>query len=261
MIIVADNFTVSNPLILEKLKNKDEAFFRNFFKDISKITNTIDLNLGQIKKEYKDIVKFIFQILNSEFDFNIIIDTINADIIKESLKYCKKSPIINALSMDEDKINKILPIVAENNLSVVALVMSKFIPKTLEEKINLAMEIVEKITEKGVGYDKIILDPVVAPLGWEDGEIYNKNNLEFIKIIKDVFPEKVKTMMGFSNLTTGAVGKNRSVKILDAYYMAMCFMNGLDYALVNVKSPHIKRLIDFIDVLNSKKIFSPSLFE
>ncbi len=261
MKIVADNFTVSNPLILENLEKFNENFFQNFFSTIIKATNHIDLNFGQIKKNIKDYVKFIFKILYSiKKDLTIFIDTVNLETIEECLKYCLKKPILNAISYDEFKLNYILPIAANYNLSVVALLIDKNVPLSLDDKITLSLKLIDKITAEGISEDKIILDPVVTPLGWDNGGLYNYNNLELLKLRNEIFSPKIKFMMGISNLTTGATGKNRSVKKIDAFYLSMAYSVGLDYALINVFNKNLQNLLSFIKIMEENLIFSPGIF-
>ncbi len=262
MKIIADNFTVSNPIILKKLESFDEKFFQDFFSNIFKITNLIDLNFGQVKKNIKEYVKFIFDIIYSlSENVTFFIDTINVDTIEECLKYCKTPPILNAISYDDFKLKHILPIAVSNNLEIVALLIEKKVPLTLDEKISLAIKLIENITTSGLDYEKIILDPVVAPLGWENGALYNFNNLELLKIKNEIFETNLRFMMGISNLTTGSTGKNRSVKKIDSFYLSMVYSLGLDYALINVFNKNLQNLISFIRILEENLIFSPGIFQ
>ncbi len=260
MFIVADNLTLSNPTILHNLKEKNKKFFYKFFENCQKFSDYIDINLGQTKKDISEIIKFIFKTLNEVGEFEIVIDTVNRDSIIECLKYCKNPPILNSFSKDEKKFQEIIPIAVENNLEVVALIMDNHIPLTVDEKIILATEIVNVFTEAGIPFSKIILDPIVAPLGWENSSIYNQSNLEFISMVKDAISPDIRTMMGFSNLTTGSTGKNRSVKKLDSIYMAMAFSRGIDFSLINIFDVNMQNCINFIKILNNNLIFSPSMF-
>ncbi len=261
MKIIADNFTISNPVIFEKLKKFDEKFFLDFFQKIVKITDLIDINLGQHKKNIKEIVKFIFEIINS-FDKNltIFIDTVNKDTILECLKYCKNPPILNALSYDETKLSNILPIAVEHNLKVVALLIDKSVPLALEDKINLGLKLIDKISSSGIPIENIIIDPVVAPLGWDNGPKYNYNNLELLKLKDEIFPSEINTMMGISNLTTGSTGRSRAVKKIDSYYLAMAYSYNLDYALINVFNKELINFYSFTKILEDNLIFSPAMF-
>jgi len=261
MKIVADNFTVSTPQILENLKNFNEKFFEKFFSKILKLTKFIDLNFGQIKKNITDYVKFIFEILNSfDTDFTIFIDTVNIVTINECLKYCRNKPVLNAISYDKYKLENILPVAIENDLKIVALLIDKKVPSTLDDKITLGLNLIDEITNKGLNTKNIIIDPVVVPIGWDNGPMYNYNNLEFIKMKKEIFSEDIKIMMGISNLTTGATGKNKSVNKIDAYYLSMAYSLGLDYALINVFNKNLQNLISFIKILEENLIFSPGMF-
>ncbi len=260
MLIVADNLTLSNPIILKKIREKDKDFFYSFFEKCGELSDYIDINLGQIKRDIKEIIKFIFEIMYEVDNFNVVIDTVNRDSIIECLKYCKKPPILNSFSKDDKKFREILPIAVENNLEVVALVMDNQIPVSIEDKIVLATEIVNIFLDAGINTDKIILDPIVSPLGWDNGGILNKNNLEFLTIVKEAISPEIRTMMGFSNLTTGSTGKSRAIKKLDSLYMAMAFSKGVDFALINVLDVNIQNCINFIKIIEENLIFSPSVF-
>ncbi len=260
MFIVADNLTLSNPQVYKNLLNKNKRFFYDFFEKCYQYADYIDINIGQIKKNINEIIKFIFKTMYEVGEFKVFIDTVNKFSILECLKYCKNPPVLNSFSMDDKKFKELLPIAKDNNLEVVALIMDNHIPLLVEEKIILATDIVNRFLNAGINVDKIILDPVVAPLGWENGNIYNKNNLELITLLKEAISPQIRTMLGFSNITTGSTGKNRSIKKLDALYMAMAYSKGLDFSLVNILDINIQNCIKFIKVIEEKLIFSPSIF-
>jgi cobalamin-dependent methionine synthase I len=260
MLVVTDNLTLSNPIIFQNIKTKNKSFFYDFFEKCQLFSDYIDINLGQIKKEISEIVKFIFKTMYEVNDFKVVIDTVNRESILECLKYCKTEPILNSFSMDSKKFDKILPIAVENNLDVIALVMDNHIPLTIDDKIILATDIVNIFLENGLSFDKIILDPIVAPLGWENGGKYNQNNLDFLTIVKDAISPEIRTIMGFSNLTTGSTGKNRSIKKLDALYLSMAYSKGIDFSLVNIFDVNIQNCLNFIKTMEDSLIFSPSIF-
>ena len=260
MFVVADNLTISNPVIYKNLTEKNKKFFYEFFEKCSSISDYVDINLGQVKKQVSEIVQFIFEILYEVNNFKIIIDTINPLAIEECLKYCKDKPILNSFSKDEYKISKLLPLAVKEGLDIVALVMDSRVPLTVDEKMMLAMELVTIFNDYGIKNNQIILDPVVAPLGWENGAIYNKNNLEFLALVKEAISYEIRTMLGLSNLTTGSTGVDRSVKKLDSFYLSMAYIKGLDFALVNIFDKDIIKSLNFIKVLENKTIFTPSQF-
>ena len=167
---------------------------------------------------------------------------------------------MNALSFDNYKIDNILPIAKINNLEIIALAMDSIVPLAIEEKISLTLNMINIFNENGIPDSNIILDPVVAPLGWDNGSVLNKNNLEYLSLVKEAVSNEIRTVMGFSNLTTGATG-GRSVKKLDSYYLAMAYMKNLDYALINVFNKNMINTINFIQVLEGNIIFSPAQFD
>ncbi len=258
--IIADNFTLSNPVILSKLQQRDKKYFYDFFEKILKTTDIIDVNLGQFKKNIRETIEFVFNLIYEIHDFTIIIDSVNPDIINYAISHCSKPPVLNSISFDSKKFEQILPIAKENNLEIIALVMDKRVPLTLDEKIALTLDIVNVCNEYGISTEKIIVDPVVVPLGWDNGTVYNANNLEYLKFVKDAVASDLRTVCGLSNLTTGATGI-KSVKKLDAFYLAMAYMNNLDFALVNVFNRDITNVFGFIKILENKEIFTSAIFD
>ena len=85
----------------------------------------------------------------------------------------------------------------------------------------------------GVAQDRIIIDPVVPPLAWEDGIVQARAVVNVIRTLPDLLGFPVRTIAGISNLTTGAEDKKKK-RLMEQTYIAMLAAAGLDYALMDI---------------------------
>lgn len=229
----------------------------NFLKEIEKAgAKAIDVNLGPIRKNKKEIVKFFIYNIEQHSNLEIFLDSADPEIIRLGLELASKKIVINGFSLEDRKINEILPLAGYYKVDIIGLVMtSNFIPSTVEEKLLLAEEMISQAEQKGIDRSQIILDPVVIPLGWDNGTICAKSNIEFIKHLPSMFGPEVRTIVGLSNLTTKAAG-GKAKGFLQSIYLSMLYNAGLSMVMLDVFNETLMCTIKFIDTLEGKRIFS-----
>ena len=79
----------------------------------------------------------------------------------------------------------------------------------------------------------MILDPVVAPLIWQDGLQRNRDLLEIIRRLPELLDYPVRTVAGLSNLTTGHRASDPKRR-LEQTYLSMLASAGLSWVLFNI---------------------------
>lgn len=216
----------------------------------------IDVNLGPIKREKEKIVAFFVNTIETASHLKIFIDSTDYEVIEIAINVASRKPIINGFSMEEKKIKSILPLAKKYGCQIVGLVMSDaYIPNNLDDKILLSEQMIKEVEKTGLSREQLILDPIVAPLGWADGVNHNIANIEFVRVAKQLFGENIKTMCGLSNLTTrSAKGSNKG--LLQSYYLSMLYGAGIDMVMLNVFDTALMHTVKFIKTLDEKRIFS-----
>ena len=65
---------------------------------------------------------------------------------------------------------EILPLAVENDADLVVLLMDErsFTPPSLEEKLALALDLMQHAVKAGLSTDRLIFDPVLPNLSWDD---------------------------------------------------------------------------------------------
>lgn len=239
----------------------DDIALLNLIKEVEeKGVTHIDLNPGPLKKQKDKIISKIIKIIEDNSNLNIIIDSTDHEIIETAINCSNRKVIINSFSLEEQKLKKILPLASTYKTDIIGLVMtSTMIPKTLEEKFLIAEEMIAIAEQNGVDRSQIILDPVILPLGWEDGAICAKANIDFIKHLSSLFGPEIRTIVGLSNLTTKAAG-GTGKGLLQGFYLSMLYQAGLNMVMMDVFNSQAMISIKFINALEGRCIFTFSEF-
>lgn len=235
----------------------NENALANFVTKVEKFgVKFIDVNLGHLNKNKEKIVSFFIKNIEKYSSLNILIDSTDSEVIEIAINTASKKPIINAFSYEEKKLVNILPLAKKYDCKIIGLVMADgYIPTELDDKLYLAEKMVNEAEKLGIDRDKIILDPIIAPLGWTDGVIHNKSNLEFIKFVPQVFGEEVKTICGLSNLTTRAASMGTNFPF-QSIYLSMLYTAGISMVMIDIFNKTLFNTAKFINTLDEKRVFS-----
>ncbi|MCG8636465.1 MAG: dihydropteroate synthase, partial [Desulfobacterales bacterium] len=129
------------------------------------------------------------------------------------------------------------------------------VPRENDERFEIALALAAAVEDAGIPRERLILDPVVPPLSWDDGLARARNVVETIRMLPDLLGFPVKTMAGLSNLTTGAADKHKKNR-LETIYLSMLAAAGLDYLMMDVLNPDVVAAAKAADTMVSGDIFS-----
>ncbi len=241
----------------KELFNLNQSALERFLKDIeSRGFKYIDLNPGPIRKDKEKIIRFFVEGINELSQLMFFIDSTDPEVFELVLKYSARKPIINSFSLERHKLINILPLAAKYDCDIVGLVMSDgFVPTSLEDKIIIAENMLIEAEKAGVKKNQIILDPIIAPLGWEEGLRSNHANLRFIKGMRDIFGEELRFMVGLSNLTTrAAYGTNKSY--FQNIFISLLWQANIDFIMLDGFNNEVLKTVRFLSLLESGGVFS-----
>ncbi|MHB8205129.1 MAG: dihydropteroate synthase [Desulfomonilaceae bacterium] len=250
MIFAADNLHGLNPVVSDAMKKLDPRPIVDLVARIQKSgAKMIDINPGYLPKRSEDRMRFLVETVQEYTSAQLILDSPNPRLIEIGLSVCKEKPIINSISLEKAKLDGILPLAIEHECELVILLMdeSSFSPPSVEEKISLAVEINDHCAAFGLPLEKLIFDPVLPNLSWDDSWRRIGEAVNTVRLLSTgaVFDQPVKTMVGLSNLRSGS--KRYQSLDIDLTSLAMLCGAGLDYALVDAFEPRILSTIDLIN--------------
>jgi cobalamin-dependent methionine synthase I len=243
MVIIGENIHVIAKEVSAAIREKNANVIQRLAKEqTQKGADYIDLNVGPMKKDTEETMKWLINHVQEVTDLPLAIDTMNPVATEAGLKFCKKRPLINSASGKTDSKAQMLPLAKKYNCEVVISVMTdKGMPPEVESKIESIMETVSYANELGIPNEDIWVDPIVLPVSTAgEGQKIAVGNLEFIKILQEVLPG-VKSTVGVSNVSNGVPGHLRP--ILNRTYLMMLGRNGLYSAIADPLDEELIALI------------------
>ena len=132
MIIIGEKINGSIPSVAEAIANRDADFIKQRALVQANANATfIDCCASVPEAEEVETLKWMIDCIQEVTDLPISVDSPSPDVLIEAYKFCKRPGLINSVSMEGDKIDKIFPVIADTDWEVVALCSDDTgIPKT-----------------------------------------------------------------------------------------------------------------------------------
>ncbi len=258
MIIVADNLHVINPVVAEALAKMDPVPIRDLVVCCLEAgAQAIDINSGPLTKDPEKYFAFLVETVQAATSLPLLLDTTNPHALEAGLTVCRRPAIINGFSLEPAKLDKILPLAVQFDVDIIGYLLgpNSEVPIDEEEMMAMAVSLFESYSTTGLGPERLIIDPVIAPLTWENGIRHNQAVLSLVKNLPDLLGVPVRTIAGVSNLASGPAPMARKIEVEQAY-LPMLASAGLDMALLNIFHEATVRTAATSSALLEGKIFT-----
>jgi 5-methyltetrahydrofolate--homocysteine methyltransferase len=142
----------------------------------------------------------VIKLMMDTVDVPICIDSPNIDALEAALKVYKGKALINSVSGEKHRLERVLPLVKEYGAAVIGLVQDdEGIPKTAERRVAVAHKIVEAAAKMGIPREDIIIDVMAYAIGAEP-----KSGKDVLNALRQIRAELGLNMtMGASNISFG----------------------------------------------------------
>lgn len=243
MKIISENLHIISKSVKEAVINRNEDFIADFIKKQAQTNpDYIDLNIGPGKKALAGAMKWLSEIAVNITDISLSFDSTNSEEIQEGLKIAKEPSkcIINSTSADEDRVETLTTLAQEYNSNLIALTMNREIgiPKTADERLELAFSVYETASSKEIPNEKLIFDPLILPVCVEQNQALQA--LESLRMFKESFDPPVKTVIGLSNISNGSPTELRP--LINKVFGTLAFGCGLDLVIADSFDKELVRI-------------------
>lgn len=250
LIVAADNLHALNPVVIKALKTYDPYPLQELVRRVEQAgAQLIDINPGFLAPRHLDQMAFVVEAVQEVTNLRLILDSPNARALARGLEVCRRSPILNACTLEDEKLREILPLVAAHQTDLVLLLLDarSFPAASLEGKITLALELRELALAAGIKDEHLIYDPVLPTLSWPDAWEQTGAVVKTVRLLAggEVWPEPARTMVGLSNLRGGL--RRTYPKRIDEAALGVLAGVGLQIALMDVLQPG---LMETVKILN-----------
>lgn len=228
MLIVGELINASRKAVAAAIEAQDRDVIQEIAKSQDQAgANYLDVNAGVFLETEAEYLAWLVKTVQSELDCPCCIDSPNPDAIEAALAVHNGTAMINSISLEKDRYDKLLPLVAGADFKVVALCMSdEGMPRTADDRLAIADQLINSLLQKNVSIDNIYVDPLVQPISTDIGF-----GVEFVNAIEKIVTtfNGVHTLCGLSNISYGLPNR----KLLNQTFMSMAIVKGLDGAIVN----------------------------
>jgi len=228
MLIVGELINDSRKAIAGAIEAQDKDAISKVAKDEFEAgADFIDVNAGVFVGKEPEYLTWLVNTVQAVVDAPCCIDSPDPKAIEAALAVHKGTAMINSISLEKERFNSLLPLIAGTDIKVVALCMSdEGMPETADDRMAIADKLVNGLLQKNVAVENIYVDPLVQPVS--TNKIFGVEFLSAIERIMQTF-EGIHTVCGLSNISFGL--PNRA--LLNQTFMSMAIAKGLDGAIIN----------------------------
>ncbi|MFR7961116.1 MAG: homocysteine S-methyltransferase family protein [Roseburia intestinalis] len=206
----------------------------------------LDINMGMNGIDEKEMMLRTIYEVTSTVDCPLCIDSSHVDIIEAALRIYPGRALINSISLEKEKFEKLLPIAKKYGAMFILLPLSdEGLPKDSAEKHGIIRTIMDEAVRIGMAKEDIIVDGLVATIGANPNAAlecfetfsYCKNELE------------LPTACGLSNISFGLPERT----YVNTAFLTMAIANGLTMAIANPSQELLMNAAFASDMLLNKK--------
>lgn len=235
MIIIGEKINGTRKRVAQAIQERDAAFIQDLAKKQTEAgAHWLDTNAGTHPSREADDLIWLIENIQAVVDTPICLDSANPAALEMAIKAVKKTPMINSISAEPNRLNGILPIVAANKCPTIALAMDeKGIPKTKDERMIIIRRIIAETRKMGIPDSNLFIDPLAMTMSTssESGLIF----FDTIRAIRSEFPEAHITC-GLSNISFGLPARS----YINRVFLSLAMAAGLDSAILDPMDPEIK---------------------
>lgn len=231
MIIIGEKINGSIPSVAKAIAERDSEFIKERARKQAAANATyIDCCASVPEAEEVETLKWMIDCIQEVTDLPISVDSPSADVLTQAYKFCKRPGIFNSVSGEGDKIDKIFPLMAQEenkDWQVIALLSDDTgIPKCAADRLRVFYKIMAKAKEYNINPSRIHIDPLVEMLCTSEDGI--AMNIEVIQTVRKQYPS-IHITAAVSNISF-----NLPVRKLINYGFLILAMNaGLDSAIMD----------------------------
>ena len=228
MLIVAERINSSRKSIGEAVKDKDADFIRNEAKSQTEAgARYIDVNAGSFVGQEAEYLCWLVEVVQGATELPLSLDSPDPAAIAAALKLVKQPCLVNSITMEKQRLDGLLPLIKQYGTRIVVLCQSDAgMARTVEEKVNIARQMVDILTREGVAPGDIFIDPLIYPIATDTQSAVAA--LGAIREITVQMPE-VHTICGLTNVSFGLPVR----KLVNRTFLVAAMSQGLDSAIID----------------------------
>lgn len=228
MKIIGEKINGTRKRVARAIAERDADFIKNLAsKQAEAGSHWLDVNAGTHPDKEPDDLIWLIENIQAVVSTPLCLDSANPAALSVAIQAVNKTPMINSISGEPDRLEKILPIVAEHGCEVIALAMDdKKIPETTEKRLEIIDNVLAATRAAHVSDDKVYIDPLAMTIATANQSAVTA--CETIRAAHEKYPD-VHFTMGLSNISFGLPTR----KQINRAFLTLAMQAGLDSAIMD----------------------------
>lgn len=206
----------------------------------------LDINVGMNGIDEDAMMQKVLYEVTSTVNLPLCIDSSYVEVIEHALRIYPGRALINSISLEKEKFEKLMPIARKYGAMFILLPLSdEGLPKNIEEKQKIIHTIYSRAMELGFTKEDIVVDGLVATVG------ANRNaaieTMETIAYCKEEM--QLATICGLSNISFGLPERG----FVNTAFLTMAISKGLTMAIANPSQDLLMNAAYASDLLLNKE--------
>ena len=230
-------------ILAEEMKNGDYSRVQaDALAQVEAGAQMLDVNAGIPLADEPRILAEVIQLVQSITNVPLCIDSSIIAALEAGLSVYQGRALVNSVTGEDESLERVLPLVAKYGASVVAISNDETgISQDINVRYNVAKKIVERAADHGISRDRIVVDPLVMPIG-----AINDSGRQVMALVRRLREElKVNTTCGASNVSFGLPNRNG----INSAFLTMAIGAGMTSAITNPLHPEVMMAVLGADVM------------
>jgi 5-methyltetrahydrofolate--homocysteine methyltransferase len=235
---VGEKINGSIPSVAKAIAEKNADHIRGLAKKQADAgASFIDVCASVQGQEETDILAWLVGLVQEVTDTPIAIDSPNAEHCAEIVPFCKKPGLINSVSGEGNKIERVFPVIAGTGWRCIALLCDDTgIPRTSEKRLQVFDGIMKKAEAYKIPPEHLYVDPLVEMLCTSEDGIALV--VDTIKKVKQRSPD-IHVIGAASNVSFNLPAR----KYINQGFIILAMNAGLDSAILDPLNKDMRGLI------------------
>ncbi len=206
----------------------------------------LDINMGMNGINEKEMMVNVVKEVTMAAAAPLSIDSSHIHVIEAALRIYPGRALINSISLEKEKFEKLIPIAKKYGAMFILLPLSdKGLPKDINEKKEIIQTILKEAKRQGLTEEDIIVDGLVNTVGAnKDAAI---QTLQTIRYCKEELG--LATVVGLSNISFGLPER----QFINSTFLAFAIQTGLTMAIANPSQELLVNTAFAADLLKGKE--------
>ncbi len=205
----------------------------------------LDINMGMSGIDEKLCMLRALEEVSGVTNLPLSLDSSYVEVLEAALRNYPGRALVNSVSLETEKFEKLLPVVAKYGAMFILLPLSDAgLPKDIEEKKEIIHKIYDRALSLGMRKEDIVVDGLVATVGANP-----KAALETLETIRYCKSNGFATICGLSNISFAMPERG----FVNTAFLTLAIQSGLTMAIANPSQEMLMSCALATDLLLNKE--------